>query len=304
MNYENFISEVKSKVECLCPDASVAVERVVKNNSLTLDGIVIRREGESLTPTIYLNGMYGEYRSGKTLDAIVDEIICIDKNQRLKCDVDPEIFCDFEQVKDKIFAKLINKDKNEELLKRLPHRDFLDLAIIYYGVFDGFSDGVGMWNITNEILKGYSIDEEVLYQNAMNNTINKQPYFIMTMMDLLGEIMPEEEYAQFVDEDMVVERRTPMYVMSNDDKIFGAITVLYPGVLNNFYEKHGDFYVLPSSVHEVILIPVSEGIEEKELQNMVEEVNRIALKQEEFLSDNVYLYEGDKNKLRKLIKLT
>lgn len=304
MNYENFISEVKSKVEYLCPDASVSVERVVKNNSLTLDGIVIRREGECLTPTIYLNGMYGEFRSGKTMDDIVDEIISIDKTQRLKCEVDPDYFCDFEQVKGNILAKLINYDKNEDLLKRLPHRKFLDLAIIYYGVFDGFSDGVGMWNITNEVLKGYSIDEEVLYQNAMNNTINKQPYFIKTMMELLGEIMPEDEYSEYIDEDMSVERRTPMYVMSNEDKIFGAITVLYPGVLNDFYEKHGDFYVLPSSVHEVILIPVSEGIDERELQNMVEEVNRIALKQEEFLSDSVYLYEGDKNKLRKLIKLT
>lgn len=304
MNYENFIAEVKSRVECLCPEACVAIEKVVKNNSLTLDGIVIRREGECLTPTIYLNGMYGEYHSGKTLDDIVEEIISIDKNQRMKCDVDPDYFCNFEQVKGNIYAKLINYEKNEELLKRLPYRKFLDLAIIYYGVFDGFSDGVGMWNITNDVLKGYSIDEEVLYQNAMNNTIKEQPYFIKTMMELLGEIMPEEEYLQYVDEDMVVERRSPMYVMSNEDKIFGAITVLYPGVLNGFYEKHGDFYVLPSSVHEVILIPVSEGIEEKELQSMVVEVNRTALKPEEFLSDNVYIYEGDKNKLRKLIKLT
>lgn len=304
MNYENFILEVKSRVECLCPDSSVSVERVVKNNALTLDGIVIRREGECLTPTIYLNGMYEEYCNGKTVDAIVEEIIDIDKNQRLKFEVDPDYFCNFEQVKGNIFAKLINFDKNEELLNRLPHRKFLDLAIIYYGVFDGFSDGVGMWNITNEVLKGYSIDEDALYQNAMNNTIKKQPYFIKTMMELLGEIMPEEEYSQYVDEDMVAMRRTPMYVMSNEDKIFGAITVLYPGVLNDFYEKHGDFYVLPSSVHEVILIPVSEGIEEKELQSMVVEVNRTALKTEEFLSDNVYIYEGDKNKLRKLIKLT
>lgn len=304
MNYENFILEVKSRVECLCSDAKVSVERVVKNNSLTLDGIVIRREGESLTPTIYLNGMYGEFRSGKTLDDIIEEIICIDKTQRMNCDIDINYFSNFELVKESIFAKLINKEKNEELLKRLPHREFLDLAIVYYGMYEGFSDGVGTWNITKEILEAYSIDEDVLHQTAMNNSIQKRPYFIKNMLELLEEIMPEEDFAQYIDEDMMLERRNPMYVMSNEDKTLGAITVLYPGVLNAFYEKHGNFYVLPSSIHEVILIPVSEGIEERELQNMVEEVNRLALKQEEFLSDNVYIYEGEVNKLRKLRKIT
>lgn len=285
MNYENFILEVKSGVECLCPDAIVSVERVLKNNSLALDGIVIRREGECLAPTIYLNHMYDEYQSGKLLDDIVEEIISIDENQRQKCDVAPEYFCDYEQVKDNIYAKLINREKNEELLKRLPHREFLDLAIIYYGIYDGFEDGVGTWNITNEVLKAYAIDEEVLHQNAMNNNIKKQPFFIKTLMELLGEIMPK-------DEDMVLEHGTPMYVMSNEKKLFGAITVLYPGVLNDFYEKHGAFYILPSSIHEVILIPVSEGVEEKELQNMVKEVNVTALKQEEILSDEIYYYDN------------
>lgn len=304
MNYSNFIETVKAKVASLCPNANVVVERVVKNNALTLDGIVIRREGECLTPTIYLNGLYDDYMSGTDIEEIVNQIMSIDGSQRLNCSVNPEFFCEYEQVKDKIFVKLINKSKNSELLKRLPHRDFLDLAIIYYGVYDGFNDGVGMWNITNEVFENFSVDEEVLYEKAMNNSIKKQPYFIKTMLELLEEIMPESEYNEFVDEDLPGTVKSPLYVMSNENKIYGAITILYPGVLNDFYEKHGDFYVLPSSVHEVILVPVSEGIEEIELQRMVREVNQVALKQEEYLSDSVYIYEGTTNKLRKLKKLT
>lgn len=304
MNYENFISEVKSRVECLCPNANVAIEKVVKNNSLMLDGIVIRREGECFTPTIYLNGLYDEYMAGMDIDEVVNQIMKVDGSQRINSSINLDVFCDYEHVKDNIFVKLINKEKNTELLKRLPHRDFLDLAIVYYGVYDGFGDGIGTWNITNEIFENFSIDEEALYEKAMNNSISKQPYFIKSMLELLGEIMPESDYRELIDEDMPCAYRSPLYVMSNDNKIYGAITILYPGVLNAFYEKYGDFYVLPSSIHEVILIPVNEGIEELELQKMVREVNRTALKQEEFLSDSVYIYEGAQNKLRKLKKLT
>ena len=88
-----------------------------------------------------------------------------------------------------------------------------------------------------------------------------------------------------------------MYVLSNQEKLYGAACMLYPEVLSAFGEICGrDFYVLPSSIHEVLLVFAEEG-KEKELKEIVTDMNRNHVAPEEVLSDSIYHYNTKKGSL-------
>lgn len=260
----------------------IKIEAVKKVNE-TLDALLIADENKKdcAVPTFYINDMYSDYIKSKDYQFIFEKTAdAFDKamknSDRIKMSVDISNF------KGKIVFQVINTKENEELLKTLPHRDFLDLSIIYrYLINKDIKAGIMSAVITESLQKLIGISEEELYEEAFENTRKINPVMVKTILEALSGFMGKE----------VKETGMPdMYVISNDIGINGANTILYNDIFKELSKKvKGDLFILPSSINELIAVPANIGDAES-LRKMVYTINREQVKKSEWLSDNVYRY--------------
>ena len=190
--------------------------------------------------------------------------------------------------------KLINKDKNEELLKSSPHYVYGDLAAVFIVCIPQFEDGTrGTILIRNENLKFWeNVDKSMLLKDALD-CMRKTPPVIKTIADALRGFMGES-FEDMPDADDMVK----MYVLTNKDSNYGASQILLHESLDEIAERLGEsrMYVIPSSVHEVLVIPVrGECID---IANMIREVNDTVVSREDILSYNLYLYDAEDKMIR------
>lgn len=298
---ELILNEVKEQTE---ENAEVLVHSVTKNNGLKLSGIIILKPKERMSPTIYLESFYEDYLKGRGIESIVKEIMRIYDEQKGQIDFDPEKFKNIGETKNQIMYKLINYEKNEELLKCVPHRRFLDLAVVYYVVVTSNQFGIGSILVRNEHLEFWNIGEEDLFALASINTPRKMPCEINSMTNMIIELINKKEaenediteIASGLISEVMYEADNngafKMYVLTNHQRVNGANTILYKNVLKNFASQiDSDLYILPSSIHEIIIVPKEPGVSEKMLKKTVKDVNEQNVIEEEWLSDNVYTYE-------------
>ena len=178
---------------------------------------------------------------------------------------------------------------NEALLKTVPHKKFLDLAIVYYVVCKIEQDGIGTILIQNSFFEEWDCSLEELYKKAVENTMRIFPAQIRSMEEVIFEMMSRDE--KVLDSS---DESPKMYVVSNSRNLQGAGAILYPNLLRDFFhglkEKARGLVILPSSIHEQIIIPYIERIEVDSLRAMVEEINSTQVEREEVLSDSIYVY--------------
>ena len=310
MGYGEFLLQIKAAVEEAMPQAQVDMHHVLKNNQVALDGITILYEGETISPTIYLNELYAQYEDGRSMEEIVRDVLTLYRSSR--CQPAFEIGClkNFEYVRDRVVFKLINYEENREMLKEMPHRRILDLAMVFYFILEDEVLGVATALIFNSHLELWQIDEETLYKVARENTPRLLGWELQSMDQLIDEMLlremrpefeSEEDYEAFCRSMLGRERKpsSPMYVLTNNERFNGAGCMLYQDVLDRFArEQNSDLYVLPSSIHEVILIPCSQSPAREELCDMVREINQTEVAVTDRLSDQVYRYSLDEGILK------
>ena len=295
MEFTSFTNIVREEMEKkVGENASVKLQEVMKNNGVKLCGMTVLQQDTNISPTIYLNNYYAAYEKEKiTLHEAVEDIWYHYKKNRLDKSVDICFFMNYEAVKDRIVYKLVNTEKNQELLKDVPHIPFYDLSIVFQCLVSEEMFGNATILIHNAHLKLWGVDAQELYRQASLNTPRLYPYDIKNMRDVILEmIMLEEgeEAAQAHREELT--QNVPMYVLSNCTKMQGAACLLYKDVLKDFaMVLQQDIYILPSSIHEVILLPATEEDNPRLLKEMVEEINGTQVEPEEVLSNSIYFYE-------------
>ncbi len=317
---KRFLEETVTIVEKKMGEGyNVSTEHVLKNNGVELDGILILKEGEHVSPSIYLNEYYEEYKHGKSMEAIACEVIdayyqYINQKDRFVSELD----LSFEKFKDKIYFRLVNFKQNKKLIKQVPHIPFLDLAILFYCLVEQKEGMIGSLHISNDLMKEWDIGKAELFRLAMENTPRLFPVCVRTMDEMVGGMLKKdmEELVSYYREKgassktareveknciEVLEhlkscREKKIYVVTNTAGVNGAAVLLYENWIQNFSElKQTDFYILPSSIHEILLIPSGSGFYEEELKEMVREVNRNHVPEEDILSNEVYIYHKDGN---------
>lgn len=301
---DTFAAVVKEAVEASLGDGyEVSIHEVLKNNDTHLTGLTIRTEESNVAPTIYLEGMFERYKAGDAaVPVIVSEIISVYESHKVTMPFDASMVTDFSACQSKICYKLVNADRNRELLADAPHMFVCDdLAVIFYILVSSDGEGTATITVRSNMSDLWGVDEDELFKIALLNTQRLFRGSVMSMasvmMDLLSDRMDDEYSSEFFD--MVVsEDMVPMYVCSNNQKLNGAGVILYKDLLKQFAEKTGsDFYILPSSIHETLLVPVSDQMEVGALRSMVREVNATQVAPEEVLSDNVYIYRREDDKI-------
>jgi len=301
MEFELFTGKVLKAAEKYFGEGTkVAINQVSKNNGVMLHGLTIMEAGCNIAPTIYLNGLYESYCEGTTFSEVFKRLIQAYHDNKIDENINIEFFTDYESVKHRIVYKLINFEKNQNLLEQIPHIRYLDLAIVFYCLMICDSFGNGSILIHNSHCSMWNVNAEALYQDAITNTPNLLGAELKSMEEVITELM--EDAPEPVDLQWEVEgREIAMYVLSNKTRIHGAACILYENIVRDFADYlHKDIFILPSSVHEVILIPVS-GLEKVEtLIEMVKEVNETQVEDEEVLSDSIYYFSREENLLRQI----
>ena len=291
MEFTNFTTLVQREVEKRAGENyRVKLNDVMKNNGVVLRGITLMQDDSNISPTIYLNPYYDAYENGDTtLGTVIDEVIDTYERNKINRSIDMKFFLNYETVRSRIIFKLINTEKNRELLRDVPYIPFHDLSIVFQCLVSEERFGNASILIHNVHLQLWKVNARELYECALENTPLLQGYELADMNTVLEEMkalggIDDEEI-----EDMQLE--VPMYVLSNKSRINGASCILYKDILKDFaMVVDKDLYVLPSSIHEVILLP-SDGTQESEqLKEMVREINQSQVEKEEVLSDSVYYY--------------
>ncbi len=306
MDYHTFIHEITNLVEGkMGKGYSARVYKILKNNSLELDSLVVLKESKNFAPNIYLMPYFEAYLEGTSLSELAERICGSCVTSAVPTDDNNFTFA-FSSMKPYIVHRLINYEKNRKLLDRIPHIRYLDLAVTYHCLVRNDEQGIGTIRITNDHLDVWETDVNEISLLAGKNTSRIFPAEIRCMdeviRDLIGEGVSDIGEGQISgsgipDQQLSGEKkRKRMYILTNQKGINGASCMLYEHVLKRFSRQiQSDFYILPSSIHEIILVPYHNKISKEALCDMVKEVNLTQVLPEEVLSDQVYLYSADQN---------
>lgn len=276
--------------EELGSECEVQFRDVEKNNGLILKAIIIREPGKAVSPTIYIDEMLAQLTSGDIdIREAAQRIVSTYRECQGKGDFEKIVsIISRQSILKGVTYQLINAEKNEDRLAGIPHKRFLDLAVVYRVIVSEGEIGTFSFLISNGLMEHWGLDEKKLDVMAWQNT-EWQGFRTVSMESILAEITGELE-----DE---TNTGCLMWVLTNTKKLNGAVVMLYPEVFKGLADEiRSDLYVLPSSIHEVIAIPDS-GLEPEELKSMVCAVNSSEVSKDEFLSGNVYKYIRTENRL-------
>lgn len=288
MNLKEFAELIVTKVsEKLGDDVNVELKVILKNNGVKLTGLQIHSIGANVVPIIYLNSYYELYKNGIELDEIVENMIRLNEQQRRKITGIDEIF-EFENVKENIYYKLVNAEKNQEGLENKLHKSFLDMEKLYYIELDNFDNGNATSTINKGLLENWGVTEDEIYELAEKN-MKKQGVYIENIIDIIVE--HARQTGMEIDMDVVRNAEDILYVATNKNKMYGASVIesgheLLVKFINEKFES--DAYVIFSSIHEIILLPKRD--EEMPFTSAdIRYINSNEVQPEEVLSDNLYL---------------
>lgn len=292
-NFEAFAEIIKKRILDFMPEeyrtASVEIKHVFKNNDEERNGISIRKEEWATAPVLYLEGYYQMLWEGNTETEILERIArdYSDHDRGVPQDIE-ELIPDFETAKERLWIRLAGKESNQKRLEEYIYKEVegTDLVATFQLCVNIPGQKKGNISVDKQILKKWGCSVDSLYEAALDNMVHRIPAQVMELESVLtGKDAPKKP-------EEVSCQSNGLYILRNAGEKYGAAALLYPGVLQALAENSGaDLFLLPSSIHEMLVVKV-DGMEAKELQRIVIEVNRNELKREDILSNQVYRYDA------------
>lgn len=292
MEYTEFLEKAVSMVGAIMGNGyTVSIRQIIKTNDMRKAALVIREKDrdKQIVPVIYLKSYFEMYKQGENMEECVMKIT-EDYREGIKGKNEAEgmhdTASDWNQARKRVYPILISISDNREILKTLVYREFLDLAVCYMIRFDSHSS----LKVSKTLRQLWGISEDELHSQAMRN-MKKDGYTVTGMEKMISELAPELAEPRF--------RKEPedMYIVTNKGKWYGAAGVLLDVHFLTYEFGAMNFYILPSSIHEVILVPDKKKQSTEELNQMVREVNRQQVLPEERLADHAYYYDWDKGEI-------
>lgn len=279
-------------------DVSIRLTEVTKNNDQRLSGLAVEKPGLLAAPTLYLNKPYEDYAvHGVPVQDIISAMAdsyakVLDQNLEKPVLASTNDITDWNKVKDKVTIKLLSAEKNTAYLADKPYTEMMDMAISYKIELGQAGNDIASIPITESIMKQYGVSKEELHKTAMEN-FSKKDYEFTNMGSMLAQMAGDKSLG---------DAAYPMYVLTTTDHLNGASLIASNEIMEQISEELGEnFVVLPSSVHEVIILPESVVVERPDsfegLKYMVMDVNANVLPPIEFLSNNVFVYDTKEHEL-------
>lgn len=270
-------------VEERMPGVIIKTIKMDKNNGYEKEGFLLRAKESFTGIAVYREDMEAACGENCTVEEAADHI-CSVAERELRTVPDMEDISDWEKARHMVYRKIVNYEKNSCRLPDLVHRRFLDLAEVYYLKIRIPEKGWGVTEVTVQLQEEWGIPEEELSGWADAN-MDADGYHMVPMRTVLQEILPSGE----------PDIPEPgLYVILNGSGELGAGIMTRPEYMRDFMQQIGtDGYILPSSIHELLVCPCGKDVEEENLKQIIMEVNQTAVSPEEFLSDSVYFCHMD-----------
>lgn len=284
-------------------DYIVELHPVLKNNGIVLDGLTVRKQDENCSPNLYLNSYFEQYQMGRPITMIMEELIRCYLQEKKGNMLNIANLADYEAVKDKIILRLVNYEKNKTMLKNCPHKRYLDLAVTFRYMAQKNGVGIATSLISNQEFKEWNVEISELYQVALFNTMREFPWRMDSLVRVIADCLKvkapgtlPKEFLSEMEKMEGAESKVNMFVLSNDTGLNGATCILYDNVIRNFAKvQESNVFILPSSIHEVMLVPENAETETEFLENLVQEANASAVGLIDLLSDHIYYYDRERD---------
>lgn len=303
MDYQEFLEAIQERILEFFPkeyeQAQVLIHQVMKNNDTALDAVIIRNEQDTVTPQIYLADLFAKHQMGMSMDEVLKTIADTYMERH-----NPPIFNTAEQIqnyenmKELLRVQLISKESNGERLSHTPHWDMenTDLTAVLRIYLPSPQTDMATILVTDKLVSTWGQEPDVLYQQALANTIEQNPPKIDSLINIICSLQEESNAWQEIPN--FTMEPYEQYVLSNSSNYFGASVLLYPEVLKQLSQNsNSNLFILPSSIHELILMRDNGDMDAAELQTMVASVNKTELVPEDILSDEVYYYDKNEQTL-------
>ena len=286
MNFDEFLDAAKDRVQEAVPDAEVKIQQVNKLQGESYLGISVQPEGAAAAATFNVSHAFERYQENESqLEAILGKIADDAKQVSSAIPVfSLSDITDYSTAKDHLVMQVVPVGPNKDMLENIPHKTVEDIAVVYRVELPDAADSSATTLVTNQLLSEYGVSADQLHADAVAAQIANHPPVLRNMSEMMAEMsgglfdMPE----------------SPMWVATVDGGMNGASVTQLPAFLEEAADRlGGDFFVLPSSVHEVLFIRDDGSFEREDLESMVRGVNATEVSEADFLSDSVYHYDSD-----------
>ncbi len=297
MNYEEFkenlANDVKEQMEARSGSEVTVETRTVEKMNETYDALTVKPEDSIIGVNLNITKLYEEYEDGKDFENIVkDAAEVADNALSNRPDFNLEAFKDYDSMKDKLAVEVVSAERNKDLLETVPHKDIEDMAVVYRFVLGDTQAGTGSILVTNQLLDNYGITAEQLHEDALKNAPEIRPLVIEGMGEVLAKQMGVDDLEMLGLN--IPSEQEQMFVASVEGNVHGAGVLAYQNFMDQAADRvGGSFFILPSSIHEVLIIPDNGKFDTTSLENMVREVNATTVDPTDQLTDSVYHYDAE-----------
>lgn len=295
MNYEEFksyvLGHIKDYLGEMDPEIDMKIEQTENKLFEEVGALVLSKPDREYSTNIFLDKAYVAYMGTGDMEPIMKDIAAtVRKSEKQLNKMEAINLNSFEGIKERLSVQILNAERNQSQLQVITHRKIpeTDLAVVYRIEVASNRDGFESVKVTNKMLDIWGIREEQLYQAALEQNMKKYPFIIADAGQFLFRAEPVPE--QYPEE--MKEKR--FYYLTNSNIVNGAATILYPDILKTIGDKfQGNYFILPSSIHEVLLMKDDGEINVEELQSTVRSVNDESVPEGDILSDQVYAYDRE-----------
>lgn len=296
-----FLNGLRQKAEDVIGEGYyVDILKVDKMNGVVLTGLGIYQEQRELAKIQYLESYYEEYKMGRTMEDIA---LCLVAEYMISPELGISIgdFMDFDMMKSKVVVRLVNLGRNREFLKGVPYIPVQDLAAVFYILCGMNEEGQYSTVVRDEHLSAWGVDSAALMKIALENSQRLLPVSFRPINDVLMGFTDIEDLPEGMTLEDIAAAPSSCYVLSNRYTLYGASVVLYPGVLQKIADSmEQDLMLLPSSLHEFLIVNPDFTLSKEEALEMVEMVNQTEVLPEDFLADSVYMFHRSLGKLERI----
>ena len=308
MTETEFYNRVKNSILNYLPqdfeNSSVMLQDVMKNNDKKLTGLAVLREGHSLSPVVYLEQFYEAHQNGEPFAEVCGKIADMYMDSLHKGRIYESMDMSYEGIRDKLRLKVVNTKNNKEVLKNVvSHNAECGFSLVPYIDLPSDSSDGAMIQITKDLAEQFDYDPEEIIKDATVGTWQHDPPMLCKIEDMLFSYIggaPTNYYGA----EKPVDDIGSFMVLTSPSGMYGSIELFMPGVQEEIAKTvGGSYYVLPSSVHEVLIMPETDRFSKQELAEMVQEVNRMQVAPEDQLGNKVLRYNADMHWLTTAVDL-
>ena len=290
---ENLARDIKETLEARTGTDFEVEHRTAEKMNGNYEAIVVKPADSEVGVSLNASTLYKDYESGVSYETIAKGATDLaDRSLRNQPEFDVDSFKDYDKMKGSLAMEVVSKERNAELLDTVPHKDIEDMSVVYRFDLGETSAGPGTILVTNQMLENYGITADQLHADAMKTAPEVRPLVIEGMCEVLAKQMGVQDLEMLGLN--IPPEQEQIFVASVEGNVHGAGVLAYENFMEKASERVGgeSFFILPSSIHEILIVPDNGIMDLRHLESMVREVNATTVDPSEKLTDNVYHYDA------------